>query len=250
MYFPGDPLFALDPIYQSILDPRARERLVATYDHDLSQPEWATGLPLGHRAHRLCPHAGGGGRMTATHDLTPTPGQTVGPFFAYALVYDGCSDLVPADHPDAVRLHGRVLDGAGDAVPDAIVELWQAGPDGEPVAEAGSFQRDGSTFTGWGRAPTDDEGRYSFTTLTPGPSAGAPAFFALTVFARGLMHRLHTRAYLPLDGAAPDALLAGLGDRAATLVTRQDERWVCLRHPAPGRGRDRVPRPPGARARD
>jgi protocatechuate 3,4-dioxygenase, beta subunit len=43
MYFPGDPLFALDPIYQSILDPRARERLVATYDHDLTQHEWATG---------------------------------------------------------------------------------------------------------------------------------------------------------------------------------------------------------------
>ncbi len=43
MYFPGDPLFALDPIYQSITDPAARERLVATYDHDLTQPEWCTG---------------------------------------------------------------------------------------------------------------------------------------------------------------------------------------------------------------
>lgn len=43
MYFPGDPLFALDPIYQSVTDPAARERLVATYDHDLTSPEWATG---------------------------------------------------------------------------------------------------------------------------------------------------------------------------------------------------------------
>lgn len=43
MYFPGDPLFALDPIYQAIVDPRARQRLVATYDHNLTQPEWATG---------------------------------------------------------------------------------------------------------------------------------------------------------------------------------------------------------------
>ncbi|WP_195908254.1 protocatechuate 3,4-dioxygenase subunit beta [Nostocoides sp. HKS02] len=43
MYFPGDPLFALDPIYQSITDPAARELLVATYDHDLTQHEWATG---------------------------------------------------------------------------------------------------------------------------------------------------------------------------------------------------------------
>ena len=43
LYFPGDPLFALDPIYQSIVDPAARERLVATYDHDVSEPEWALG---------------------------------------------------------------------------------------------------------------------------------------------------------------------------------------------------------------
>ena len=43
MYFPGDPLFALDPIYQSITDPKARERLVAAYDHDVTQPEWCTG---------------------------------------------------------------------------------------------------------------------------------------------------------------------------------------------------------------
>lgn len=43
MYFPGDPLFALDPIYQSITDPKARDRLVATYDHDITSHEWATG---------------------------------------------------------------------------------------------------------------------------------------------------------------------------------------------------------------
>ena len=43
MYFPGDPLFALDPIYQAIVDPKARQRLVATYDHDVTQHEWATG---------------------------------------------------------------------------------------------------------------------------------------------------------------------------------------------------------------
>ena len=51
--------------------------------------------------------------------LPPTPGQTVGPFFGYALPYDGDSELVPATRPDAIRLHGRVLDGAGDPVPDA-----------------------------------------------------------------------------------------------------------------------------------
>jgi protocatechuate 3,4-dioxygenase beta subunit len=43
MYFPSDPLFALDPIYQSIVDPAARQRLIAAYDHDISVPEWAMG---------------------------------------------------------------------------------------------------------------------------------------------------------------------------------------------------------------
>ena len=52
MYFPGDPLFGLDPIYQSITDPAARARLVAEYDHGVSEPEWALGLPLGRRADR------------------------------------------------------------------------------------------------------------------------------------------------------------------------------------------------------
>lgn len=131
----------------------------------------------------------------------PTPGQTVGPFFGFALPYDGDSELVPATRPDAVRLHGRVLDGNGDPVPDAIIELWQAGPDGRVVRLPGSLRRDGYTFTGWGRAATDRTGHYQFTTLRPG---GAVRYFALTVFARGLLDRLFTRAYLP--GAAPAAL--------------------------------------------
>ena len=136
-----------------------------------------------------------------TGPLTPTPGQTVGPFFGYALPYEGDHLLVPPSRPDAVRLHGRVLDGAGQPVPDALIELWQAGPDGSVVQEPGSLRRDGYTFTGWGRAATDNTGHYQFTTLRPG---GASPYFGLTVFARGLLDRLFTRAYLP--GAAPAAL--------------------------------------------
>jgi protocatechuate 3,4-dioxygenase, alpha subunit len=130
--------------------------------------------------------------------LTPTPGQTIGPFFGYALPYDGDGELVPVPRPDSVRLHGRVLDGDGKPVPDALVELRQAAPDGSIPREAGSLHRDGYTFTGWGRAATDRTGRYRFTTLRPG---GTTPFFALTVFARGLTDRLFTRAYLP--GTAP-----------------------------------------------
>lgn len=128
----------------------------------------------------------------------PTPGQTVGPFFGFALPYAGDAELVPPTRPDAIRLHGRVLDGAGLPVPDALVELWQTAPDGSIPRAAGSLARDGHTFTGWGRSATDRTGRYRFSTLTPGgPETGGAPYFALTVFARGLLDRLFTRAYLP-----------------------------------------------------
>ncbi len=147
----------------------------------------------------------------------PTPGQTVGPFFSFGLEYDGDSSLVPDDHPDAVRLHGRVLDGAGQPVPDALIELWQADPAGRPVRAAGSMRRDGTTFTGWGRCGTDDEGRYAFTTL----ETGAP-FFALAVFARGLLDVLFTRAYLP--SAVDDAFLRTVDvSRRETLLARPED---------------------------
>lgn len=159
--------------------------------------------------------------------LAPTPGQTVGPFFGYALPFGGGAELVPVTHPLAIRVHGTVYDGAGAPVPDALVELWQADEDGNVPQVEGSLDRDGWTFTGFGRTAVGDTGYYSFTTLRPGALDGARApFFAMTVFARGLLHQLFTRAYLPLDdeAAAADPLLSTLpDDRRATLVTRPDE---------------------------
>jgi protocatechuate 3,4-dioxygenase, alpha subunit len=157
--------------------------------------------------------------------LVPTPGQTVGPFFGFALPYPGDADLVPRGHPGAVRLFGRVLDGAGQPVPDALLELWQAGPDGAAVREPGSLRRNGWTFTGWGRAATDNGGGYSFTTLRPGAPQGSAPFLALTVFARGLLDRLLTRVYLPDDEALlrADPLLSALPpQRRSTLVARAE----------------------------
>ena len=155
--------------------------------------------------------------MTQDSSLAPTPGQTVGPFFGYALPFPDDEHLVPPGTPGAVRLHGTVYDGHGEPVPDAILELWQTDASGEVVQRQGSLRRDGWTFTGWGRASTDRVGHYSFTTVTP----GAP-FFAVTVFARGLLNRLFTRAYLP--DAADDAFLATVdADRRSTLVATRDE---------------------------
>ncbi|WP_199484840.1 dioxygenase family protein [Actinomadura craniellae] len=121
----------------------------------------------------------------------PTPSQTVGPFFHYALPYEGGPETVPPGTPGAIVLHGRVLDGAGDPVPDALVEIWH--PD-----------------AGFGRCPTGADGEYRFTT------ARAP-YLAVLVFARGLLKPVATRAYLAPDPADP--LLAAVDPaRRDTLV--------------------------------
>ena len=157
----------------------------------------------------------------------PTPGQTVGPFFGFALPYDGGADLVPPGHADAIQLHGQVLDGAGEPVPDALLELWQPDGDGAIPRQPGSLRREKDVFTGWGRAATDEAGRFRFTTVTPAPTApGHGSFFALTVFARGLLDRLFTRAYVPTDSSeqSTDPLLASLPpERRATLMAAPDE---------------------------
>ena len=160
--------------------------------------------------------------------LTPTPGQTIGPFFGYALPFERDNELVPPGSPGAIRLHGVVTDGAGTPVPDALLEIWQAGADGTVPSASGSLRRDGWTFTGWGRASTDADGRYSFTTVEPvatGPDS--TPFFAVTVFARGLLNRLFTRAYVPTDRLATDRLLASLpAERRHTLIAVRDEQGL------------------------
>jgi len=155
--------------------------------------------------------------------LTATPGQTVGPFFGYALPFDRCNELVPPGAADSVQLWGFVSDGHGRPVPDALLEIWQADADGTIPDSAGSLRRDGFTFTGWGRASTGDDGRYSFSTVIPGaPASGAAPFIMVTVFARGLLNRLFTRAYVPGAHLADDPLLASLPpERRDTLVAER-----------------------------
>jgi protocatechuate 3,4-dioxygenase, alpha subunit len=152
-------------------------------------------------------------------ELACTPGQTVGPYLHLGLTYPGDNELVSATQAGAIRLRGTVYDGAGEAVPDALVELWQPGPDGQVVRQAGSLRRDGTTFTGWGRCATDTAGHYSFSTVRPGAPAGRAAFFAISVFARGLLDRVFTRAYLQDGDPVADQLLGTLGPaRRNTLI--------------------------------
>ena len=171
--------------------------------------------------------------MTPTR-LVGTPGQTVGPFFGYGMPYPGGPELVPPHSPGAIALFGRVLDGAGDPVPDSQIEIWQADAHGVVPQEPGSLHRDTLTFTGFGRAATDADGFYRFWTVNPGAIEGSPAapFIAVVVFARGLQDRLPTRVYLPDDEAAlsADPLLSGLTatERGSLIAARTAEGW--LRH--------------------
>jgi protocatechuate 3,4-dioxygenase, alpha subunit len=154
-----------------------------------------------------------------------TPGQTIGPFYGFALPFADDSHLVPPGSSRAIRLHGTVRDGHGDPVPDALLEIWQADHEGGVPQQPGSLHRDGYTFTGWGRAATDNAGHYTFTTIEPAPTDdGRAPFIAMTVFARGLLDRLFTRIYLPdRDELASEPLLASLPvARADTLVARRD----------------------------
>lgn len=166
---------------------------------------------------------------TPSANPAPTPGQTVGPFFGYALPFEGGPDVVPPHDPKAVRLHGYVFDGNGDAIPDAVLEIWQADQDGRISREPGSLHRDGHIFTGFGRSETDAAGHYQFSTVVPGASSstGAP-FIAVAVFSRGLINKLHTRIYLPghEDLHAADPFLTSLDEeeRATVVATRGGDR--------------------------
>src|SRR5699024_2357336 len=141
--------------------------------------------------------------LTATPDLTPPPGQTVGRFYGCALRYDRASALGPAGSARAGRLHGVVYDGGGGPVPEAVLEIWQPDENGTVPRATGSRRRGGFTFTGFGRAAVGPEGEYSFSTVDPGPTEpGKAAFISVVIFARGLLNGLFTRIYLPEDTEA------------------------------------------------
>ena len=165
--------------------------------------------------------------------LAPTPSQTVGPFFAFALPWPDGPHAVDPDAEGAIRISGRVVDGEGSPVPDALIETWQADPDGRfdhPDDPRGPARRPG--FRGFARCGTDGEGGYEIVTLKPGPVPGpdgAPQapHIAVTVLARGLLTRLVTRIYFPeeAEANAADPVLRSLPDDAAraTLVAARDD---------------------------
>lgn len=122
--------------------------------------------------------------------LFATPSQTVGPFFSHALPWLDGPQVARDDDPRAVWLRGRIIDGAGEPVPDALVEIWQADPDG----------RFDTGFRGFGRCPTAADGSWAIRTVKPGATApDAAPHIAVSVFARGLLNRVVTRIYFADD---------------------------------------------------
>jgi protocatechuate 3,4-dioxygenase, alpha subunit len=140
-------------------------------------------------------------------ELGITPSQTVGPYFAIGLPWAGGPFAVPAGTPGAVWLRGRVFDGAGEPVPDAMLETWQSSGEGRRFARVG----------------TGPDGSYAILFVKPAPDGtGQAPYLAMSVFARGLLDRVVTRVYFDdePDANTADPVLTSITDPAlrATLI--------------------------------
>jgi protocatechuate 3,4-dioxygenase alpha subunit len=162
-----------------------------------------------------------------------TSSQTVGPFFAPALLREDARRNVltrPETAGEHIRIEGRVLDGDGVPVPDAMVEIWQANAYGRynHAADQGPAPLD-PAFLGFGRSGTAEDGSYWFETVKPGPvlfegeRLQAP-HICVTMFSRGLLNHLATRLYFEDEPTnAEDPVLQHVpGNRRATLVARRE----------------------------
>ena len=164
----------------------------------------------------------------------PTPSQTVGPYFAICLPFDGQELVVPEDTPGAIRIFGTIYDGAAEPIPDHVIETWQPDPEGlfaDLHGHGGSSRMPG--FRGFGRHGEEDgEGNWEIVTVKPGRVPGpdgnlqAP-HIDVTVMARGMLNRVVTRIYFAdePDANATDPVLARVpADRRHTLLAEPADR--------------------------
>ena len=165
--------------------------------------------------------------------FSPTPSQTVGPFFAIGLPWAEGQIVIPRDTPGAIIISGKVYDGQGEAIPDALVETWQADPEGQFAdlhAHGGPSRLAG--FRGFARCGTDGgDCRFEIVTVKPGrvrwPQGGEQApHIDVSLFARGMLHRCVTRIYFAdeAEANASDPVLQSVpAERRATLLAQPTE---------------------------
>ena len=176
-----------------------------------------------------------------------TPSQTVGPFFAYGLAPHSRCDWKPSDiydwkdtvganlvTPDAsgtrIRIEGRITDGDGAPINDAMIEIWQADSQGRYASPADKRSRPNAMFKGFGRSATDADGAFSFDTIKPGAVPGpddkpqAP-HIVVCCYSRGMLRQVYTRLYFSDEAAnASDPILALVpADRRGTLIAHKQE---------------------------
>jgi protocatechuate 3,4-dioxygenase alpha subunit len=177
-----------------------------------------------------------------------TPSQTVGPFFAYGLTPKGRCQWDPNGQyswkqtvgdnlvtPDAsgqrIHIEGRVLDGDGKAINDAMIEIWQADAQGRYASPRDDRARPNTQFKGFGRSATDKEGVYGFDTIKPGPVPGpngkqqAP-HIVVCIFSRGMLRQIYTRLYFSDEAANASDPVLGIvaAERRGTLIAHKEMR--------------------------
>ena len=251
MYFPGDPLFALDPIYQSITDESARDRLVATYDHDLSQHEWADRLSLGHRADRQPRHADGAGggrpewRATSPRRRDRPSGRSSTTHCRTNAATSWCrrrrrapcgctATCTTATAAGARRAAGDPAGRPERRVPLSRVRCRRDGA-GSPAGDARARTRAGTT----GSAPS-----------SPGrPARGSRPSSRSRSSLADCSTALFTRVYLPVRLRSATAFLARLAPSGRDTLARRTRRGrqSAVRHPSPRRAGDALPSVPRAR---
>jgi protocatechuate 3,4-dioxygenase alpha subunit len=162
--------------------------------------------------------------------LQATTSQTVGPYFKIGLQWLNRDNLAGEGvSGERVTIQGRVLDGDGVPIPDAVLEIWQANAYGKYDHPEDTQDKPlESGFQGYGRIPTDKQGTFRFATIKPGPVPGpngkeqAP-HLVISVFMRGLLKRLTTRMYFPEDARNAGDLILNLVEprRRLTLIAKK-----------------------------
>ena len=171
--------------------------------------------------------------LEAGRGLVATTSQTVGPFFSIGLDELQRNELAASGAAGARQtVHGRVLDGDGQPVTDALVELWQANAHGRYAHPEDTQAKPlDPAFEGFGRVATDADGGFRFTTVKPGRVPGPAAepqapHIAVSVFMRGLMRRLVSRIYFPDEPANATDCALGLVEpsrRGSLVAARQPD---------------------------